>query len=80
MDVSNCGELRFESLHEVIDVEHMRCIGQSTRGFEQRIRDLTKNARQCLERGKAWNEGCSNKATRKQQAEGCSTSCSFKHE
>lgn len=39
-DVLGCEELRFGSLHEVINVEQMRCIGQSKGGFDQGMKRL----------------------------------------
>ena len=34
-NMSSCDVLRFGALHEVFDVEYIRCIGQGKRGLEQ---------------------------------------------
>ena len=70
--VRSCDVFRFGMLHKVFGVEYMRCIGQGKKGFEQGIKDFHKNARPCLERGKAWYEGYSNKAIREEQNMECS--------
>lgn len=39
-DVSNHGELRFRTIHEVTIVEYIRCVEQGKRGLEQSIKEL----------------------------------------
>ena len=48
-------KLMFESLHVVINVEQVGCIGQGKGGFKQGSKQkLNMSIGSCLERGKTW--------------------------
>lgn len=64
VDVLSCDNLWFGSLYKVIDVEQIRCIGQSKGGFDQGMMRFHGGIGPCLKRAKPWGKGCSNKATK----------------
>lgn len=65
------------SVLSALNVERMGCFGQNKEALIKEKRGSIQGVKLCLERGKSWYEGCSNKVTKKQQANGCITLCSF---
>ena len=77
--VSNDEYVRELSALSVLNVERMGCVREGKEVSTKATRGSTKGEEPCLERGKAWELGSSNKATRKQQTEVDCEVCSFEH-